>query len=148
MTHRYSEIYLDDAMSILGEAVEYAVLACKVPGQEFLNCFIKSGIAKLFEEGHPKYVTGMSGIELAQHVFRHFGMEDDIPQRPSLDYPPEYWVGWTYAYYQWHSGLPFREIVAAIPYQELLERYWPLHEADVTKAAAVMDDIMAKRTAP
>lgn len=145
MTHRYSKVYLEDAMSILGEAVEYAVVDCKVPGQKFLDCFVQSGIAKLFEEGHPKYITGMSGIELAQHVFRACCMKDDIPQTNSFDYPPEYWVGWTYAYYQWYSGLPFREIVSAIPYQELLNHYWPLHEADVTKSATIMDDIIARR---
>lgn len=146
MTHPYSEVYLDDAMSILGEALEYAVIVCHVPGQEFLDCFVRSGIAEMFEEGHPKYVTGMSGIELAMHVFRACGMKNDVPQIDSLDYPPEYWVGWTYAYYQWHSGLSFREIFVAIPYEELLKRYWPLHEADVTKSAAVMDDIISSST--
>lgn len=65
MTHAYSEVFLDDAMDTLGAAVEYAVLACGIDGQAFIDLFLASGIAGEFGRGNVTYISGMSGIELA-----------------------------------------------------------------------------------
>ena len=50
MTHAYDELYLDDAMETLGEAVEYATLFSKIDGQEFLDLFVTCGIAESLEK--------------------------------------------------------------------------------------------------
>ena len=68
MTHAYNELYLDDAMKNLGDMIDYAIQACGYEPDEFFSLFIASGIATQFETGNPKYVTGMSGVELAQAV--------------------------------------------------------------------------------
>lgn len=144
-TEAYSEAYLDDAMSNLGDAFEYAVHEYGMSGEQFADCFVKSQISESFGKGDPKFVTGMSGIELARTVLNRCGVltRDDRPN--NFGYSPEYWVGWVYAYYQWSTGLSFEEIFTAVPYGRLHRMYWPLHEADITKAASIMDDIVREQ---
>ena len=120
MIHAYDEMYLDDAMETLGNAVEYAVLFCGMDGQEFLNLFIISGLAGEFGKGNVKYVSGMSGVEFARLVLEICGKQcGDIHELPYVDYPPEYWIGWILAYYQWHSGKSFETICRRISYNDL-----------------------------
>lgn len=149
MTHAYKEYFLDDAMDTLGLAVEYAVLWLQIDGQEFLDLFCASGIAERFGLGDAMYVSGMSGIELARKVLTVCGK--NIPAyQDDLDlpfwYPPEYWVGWILAYYQWYCGKPFREILRKLQYQSLRRLYGVLHEADPGKAVAVFDELLEKPT--
>ena len=141
MTNPYSEVYLDDAMSNLGEAFEYAIFNCNLTGQEFSGCFVKSRIAEFFGEGDAKYISGMSGIELARTVLERCEIRVPETAPDIIGYTPEYWVGWVYAYYQWYSGLSFEETFKAIPYERLYQMYWPVHEADISKAASIMDEI-------
>lgn len=143
MTHAYNEIYLDDAMENLGNALEYAVLFCNMEGQEFIDLFLASDIASEFGKGNVKYVSGMSGIELAQAVLKKCGKKTvDIKELPYIDYPPEYWVGWILAYYQWYTGKTFATICQKLSYQSLIDMYGVLHEADPSKAVSIFDEIM------
>lgn len=143
MIHAYDEIYLDDAMEILGNAIEYATLFCQISGQEFLDLFIVSGIAEEFGRGNAKYISGMSGIELAQLILERCGKKAEaVKELPYIDYPPEYWVGWILAYYQWYTGKSFSTISRKITYQSMSDLYGVLHEADPSKAVSVFDDIM------
>lgn len=143
MIHAYDEIYLDDAMEALGGAVEYATLLCKIGGQEFIDLFIAGGIASEFGRGNVKYISGMSGIELARLVLENCGKKaNDITEIPYIDYPPEYWVGWILAYYQWYTGKPFAAICKRISYQSMIDMYGVLHEADPSKAVSVFDRMM------
>lgn len=145
MIRAYDEIYLDDAMETLGNAVEYATLFCKVEGQEFLDLFLISGIAEEFGRGNVKYISGMSGIELARVVLEKCGKKvPDITELPYIDYPPEYWIGWILAYYQWYTGKSFSTICKKISYRSMNDLYGVLHEADPSKAVSVFDDIMNK----
>ena len=142
----YDEIYVEDAMETLGSAVEYAVLFCGITGQEFLNLFVVSGISDEFGRGNVKYISGMSGVELAKAVLEKCGKETyDVRDLPYIDYPPEYWIGWILAYYQWHSGKSFDAICMNISYEDFYHVYGVLHEADPTKAAEVFDGMMRKQ---
>lgn len=146
MIRAYDEIYLDDAMDCLGTAVEYATLFCKMDGQEFLDLFIASEVAREFGRGNVKYISGMSGIELARYVIKKCGM--DIREHQDLqhtDYPPEYWVGWILAYYQWYTGKPFMVICNRLKFSTLMDLYGVLHEADPSKAVSVFDQSMAPK---
>lgn len=146
MTHAYDEIYLDDAMETLGGAVEYATLFCNIDGQEFLDLFIVSAISEEFGKGNVKYISGMSGIELARCVLERCGKKpSDISELPYIDYPPEYWIGWILAYYQWHTGKTFENICKKISYKTLNNLYGVLHEADPSKSVEVFDDIMKSK---
>lgn len=143
MTHAYSEVFLDDAMDTLGAAVEYAVLACGIDGQAFIDLFLASGIAAEFGRGNVTYISGMSGIELARAVFRRTGKswteEQDLAH---IDYPAEYWVGWILAFYQWETGKSFEAICRKISYQSIFNLYGVLHEADPSKAVLSFNAIM------
>lgn len=134
MLYSYSDCYLDDAKDILGTAIEYAVLHHGISGSEFLDLFLKSGIADEFGRGNCKYVAGMSGIELAYSIFSCCGIEYAYHNGElSYFYPPEYWCGWILAHYQWWSGLSFRDILARISYEDIRSLYI-LHEASEEKA--------------
>lgn len=145
MIHAYDEVYLDDAMETLGGAVEYATLFCNIDGQEFIDLFVASDISAEFGRGNVKYISGMSGIELARLILEKCGKKvADITELPYIDYPPEYWVGWILAYYQWYTGKSFSTICRKITYQTMRDLYGVLHEADPSKAVSVFDDIMKK----
>lgn len=145
MTHAYDEIYLDDAMETLGNAVEYATLFCNIDGQEFIDLFIASGIAEEFGRGNVKYISGMSGIELAKLILEKCGKKSsNRTELPYIDYPPEYWIGWILAYYQWYTGKSFASISKRISYESMNNLYGVLHEADPIKAVNVFNNIISK----
>lgn len=147
MTHAYDEIHLDDAMETLGGAVEYATIFCNVNGQEFLDLFIASGVAEEYGRGNVKFISGMSGIELARYILEKCGKtSSNITEMPYIDYPPEYWIGWILAYYQWHTGKTFDSVCKKISYETLYKLYGVLHEADPRKAVDVFDSIMQKNS--
>ena len=75
MIHAYDEQYLSDAMRNLGEAFDFARNVCRIDLDTFLTMMISTGVAALFEQGTPKYVSGMSGVELALGVMRRSGLE-------------------------------------------------------------------------
>ena len=121
MISAYSELFVNDAMETLGEAFEYAINNLKIRGQEFLNLFSLGRIGEAFSRGEIRYISGMSGIELANKALK------------------EYWCGWILAYYQWYSGKTFSQIQKKISFQSLMNLYGVLHEADTSKAVQVLD---------
>lgn len=52
MTQAYAEAYLNDAMKNLGEAFGYAVNACALTADGFMELFIASGYAEQFGKGN------------------------------------------------------------------------------------------------
>ena len=146
MTHAYNEIYLDDAMENLGSAFEYATLFCNIKGQEFFYLFLSSGIAHEYGRGNVKYISGMSGIELASLILTKCGkVPSTTVELPYIDYPPEYWIGWILAYYQWYTGKSFARIYQRISYDTLYNLYGVLHEADPQKTVAVLNELMIQK---
>jgi len=135
MTRAYDIAYLDDAMASLGAMMDYAVNTCGEEFTLFYARFLASGIADAFSRANPKYLGGMSGIELASLVASRTGnalpKEDDLVDIGS----PEYWTGWTLAYLSWYLNMDFRTMQSrGLTAQSLLDRYPVLHEADPSKA--------------
>ena len=145
MTPAYAELYLNDAMRAMGEMLDYAVHDCGCDGDLFFAQFLASGVAEQFERGNPKFVGGMSGVELALEVFRRTtGQIPDVDASAYGEKSPEYWAGWSLAYYQWESGMPFREIVShGLTVSEVCSMYL-LHEADISKFAEAADKVIQK----
>lgn len=143
--HAYSELYLDDAMQNLGDMLDYAVCDCGYQPDEFFGKFISSGIAKRFERGNPKYVAGMSGVELASEVAFLAEGKRLVVEPKFRDYKGrEYWAGWIMAYYQWYSGMRFSDMVEnGLAVSEVLALYI-LHEADESKFEETADKIIRK----
>lgn len=141
----YSELYLDDAMMNLGDMVEYAVCDLGYEPDEFFDWFIASGIASKFGKGNPKYVTGMSGYELAEAVLNATNIRYD-KKEPTyiLHKGREYWAGWIIAYYQWYTGKRFEDIVGdGLSLSTVLSMYI-LHEADESKFVDNANKIIAR----
>ena len=143
MTIAYNELYLDDAMQNLGDMVEFAVCDCGYDPDEFFGWFISSGVASGFERGNPKYIAGMSGVELAEEVLRITNVKHEEVVFQNRNYKGrEYWGGWILAYYQWITGKRFKDIVVGgIKLSTVLDMYI-LHEADVSKFVESADAII------
>lgn len=147
MTGGYDESALEYAMDNLGCALDYSVNFLGLDGQEFLDLFLTSGVAKEFQDGNPKFVTGMSGRSLADKVFELCGKTvAKIEGEANGDYSPEYWCGWILAYYQWYSGISFKKILPILNFEKLMKLYGVLHEADLSKAACVFDKLVHSET--
>lgn len=135
MTRAYDISYLDDAMTSLGAMLDYAVNSCGEDIALFYARFLASGVADSFSRANPKYLGGMSGIELASLVASRTGRE--LPKEDGLiDIgSPEYWTGWTLAYLSWYLGMDFGTIQSrGLTVQSLRDRYPTLHEADLSKS--------------
>ena len=142
MIHAYQEIYLSKAQSVLGDAIDYAINSCKLSGGTFIKMFVASSVSRKIENGEPAYIAGKSGIEIVMEIVSETtGKSLIIEQLKSNGRSREYWIGWTVAYYQWYSGRKFGDIFKALPFEDLQNMYYTLHEADITKFA----DIAEKR---
>ena len=143
MMSAYSELYLDDAMNNLGDMVEYAVCDMSYDPDQFFGWFISSGIADKFEKGNPKYVTGMSGFELAEAVLNATNIKYEKIEPTHIDFKGrEYWGGWILAYYQWFTGKRFEDIVkGGLPLSTVFSMYI-LHEADESKFVESANEIL------
>ena len=141
MTHAYREIYLSNAQSVLGDAFDYAINTCHIPGDIFVKLFVASSISKRMENGEPSLLSGKSGIEIAIEVVlettaKHLTME---PQE-RIERSAEYWIGWAVAYYQWYSARRYSDIFKVLTFDDLQKMYYTLHEADITKFIDIAEE--------
>lgn len=145
MLHSYQKMYLSKAQAVLGEAFDYAINTCKIPGESFIKQFVVSSVSKKMENGEPAYLVGKSGIEIAADVVAETtGKELTEMPADRFGRSIEYWIGWTIAYYQWWSGRKYSAIFRAFGFDELRKMYYTLHEADVSKFAVIMDERLRK----
>ena len=144
----YNELYLDDAMNNLGDMVEYAICDLDLDPDEFFGWFISSGIASRFEKGNPKYIAGMSGVELTGAVLSALNLSYTLKTPSHNDFRgKEFWAGWILAYYQWFSGRRFEDIVkGGLPLSAVLSMYI-LHEADESKFVDAAEEILKRNSA-
>ncbi len=149
MIYAYDEVYIDDAMKNLGEAFDYAVNGCGLKLDQFVDMFITEGIANQFGTGSPKYVAGLSGMELVLEVTSKAGL--DVKSKDTFveyDCSPEYWCGWILAYYQWYTRRSFKEIKSFISMENILNMYPTLHEASMDKFVDNLDSIIESQKMP
>lgn len=140
MIHAYQELYLSKAQSVLGDAFEYAICTCKMPGKDFIKLFVASMMSKRMENGEPACLAGKSGVEIVQEILAETkGQEVEAASNMQDQRPPEYWMGWAIAYYQWFSNKRYCDIFSAVTYDDLHSMYTTLHEADISKFVSVMD---------
>ncbi len=140
MIYQYNEIYLDNAMNNLGEAIDYAFYSLKLSSAEFINLFITSGYAKQFEIGNPKIISGLSGTELALNILETSNIAlSSIPNsRNEYDYSPEYYAGYILVYFTYKTGISFKSINKTISIDEIIKMYPLLHETSNDKAIDIL----------
>lgn len=143
----YNKIYLDDAMQTAGAMMDCAVNVLGCPAEEFCARFLSSGIADRFSRGDVTCVAGKSGVELAIEVMRLTGRNISVSDCVISISSPEYWAGWTLAYYQWHSGLSFKQLSRmGLDMCSVAAMFTPLHEADLSVFCERADEIVKART--
>lgn len=143
MIRAYQEIYLSKARSVLGDAFDYAVNTCGIPGNDFVKLFVGSSVSKRMENGEPACLAGKSGIEIAQEIVAETkGQELQIELQEHVGRSKEYWIGWAVAYYQWYSGRRYSDIFKVLSFKDLQKMYYTLHEADITKFVDIVDSRM------
>ena len=135
----YSKAYLNDAMDSLGAMFDYAVNDGDYKADDFFDRFVASGVARNIELGNPKFLAGMSGVEMAQEVLRRTEpAHKPFRQRFREQRMPEYWMGWALSYLQWRTGNSFSQLRSRkLGPTELLRLYPTMHEADLTKLEAL-----------
>ena len=144
MIHAYNHYYLEDAMNNVGNMLDCAVNAVHCDINVFFEMFLASGVASQIEIGNPRFVSGLSGVELCQKVFEK-SSDFDIKE---IDYQPfertkEFWAGWSLAYYQWFRAKSFLYIQRnGLDINRIVEMYPTLHEADLSKFVETADSII------
>ena len=144
--HAYTETYLPRAQKNLGEAIDYAVNACDLNADDFMERFIASGLASEWEEGSPRVLAGLSGTELVRDVYATTGEDAKwpAPQR-AFALSREYWAGWVLAYYHWWTSRSFRDIARIASVQSAIEMYNPLHEESENRFVDRMEELAAEQ---
>lgn len=102
----------------------------------FYNLFLQNPLSKRFEKGDPFIIWGKSGTEIAFEItdknindFKDKQAVNDAGLK--LHRSPEYWAGWSLAYYQWYSGKTFKEIDNSVSIKNIVHLYNPYHEMDI-----------------
>ncbi|MBP5483704.1 MAG: helix-turn-helix transcriptional regulator [Bacteroidales bacterium] len=132
--HAYDESYLAEAKDHLGDMFDYAVNTLGMEIRDIFERFAYSGTGEMFEYGHPLFLAGMCGSDLARRVLENTGRPGPYPDYVFTDYSQEYWAGWALAHFQWYSGISFKDIDRyGLPIEEVVRMYYPLHEADISK---------------
>lgn len=139
MTCAYSEMYLEDAMRTLGEAVDFAICDQGLNPAELTAILSNSIEMRQFEHGMPRVICGMSGDELAREIIAHAGLKPaECRETYPFDRSPQYWAGWVLVYTQWVSNLGFNELLEVAPLDWIIGSYHPLHEASEDKFAEIV----------
>jgi DNA-binding XRE family transcriptional regulator len=134
-------MYLSKAQASLGDAFDYAINTCGIPGEKFINCFIASSISKRMENGEPSLLSGKSGIEIAiEVVLETTGKHLETEPQEHIERSVEYWIGWAVAYYQWYSARRYSDIFKVLTFDDLQKMYYTLHEADITKFVDIAEE--------
>lgn len=145
-TRAYNKLYLEDAMNNLGSMLDCAVNAAHYDLFAFYAMFLSSGIASQIEIGNPRFVAGLSGVELMELVVKK---TSDKPL-PAIHYvpferTPEYWTGWALAYYQWFTAHSFSFLQRnGLSINTMLSLYPTLHEADLSKFVNTADTLIER----
>lgn len=142
----YQETYLHKAQASLGNAFDYAINSCEIPGEDFVKFFTASSVSKRMENGEPAFLAGKSGIEIAfDVVFETTGKQLNKAPQEHIGRSREYWIGWAVCYYQWYSARSFSDIFKILSFDDLQNMYYTLHEADITKFVDIVDEKIRER---
>lgn len=149
MGRAYKKTYLNDAMRNLAVMMDCGVRKYGYAIEDFYDKFLSSYVSRQFSKGNPRYLVGLSGAELADMVVESSGHAISKENDGTFSVGPEYWAGWVLAYYQWRSCRSFTYMQRkGLGIREVINMYYPLHEADVTKFADIADSIIKRNSLP
>ena len=131
----YDEIYLEDVENNIGYMLEYAV-CCELDPVAIWSIFVNSKIAKEIERGNPKYLSGYSGREYLDILISSYSFSANKPvlnSECSLNNDKYFWTGNAVVKLQYQTCMRFSELEIYLPLEEILDMYYILHEADLSK---------------
>lgn len=140
MMHAYIEPYLKDVMRNLGVMSHFCINEYGLTPEQFSVLFSKSLVAEQISNGNPRFLTGMSGKEMADMMMEESKEQSNVTTSTDMYHvTPEYWAGWVMAYYQWFTAKSFAQMFAdGKTYDKVLKMYHPMHEADLAKVVEAM----------
>ena len=142
MIKSYDELYLNDAIKSLSNLFDYVINDCKIECDFFADIFANSKYIKLFENGNPNVISGLSGEELSLKILNDVFPNEYFPKKVyKINKSPEYWSGWALSQYQYHSCRSFKEIFFRIKLSKIIEMYNPYHEMDVKHFIDAIDNL-------
>ena len=148
MIRAYDEIYLEDAMTNLGVMMDYGRLVCSGGFDAFASRMTVCEPIRQFEAGNPRYLVGLSGIELAEEVIFSTGGDCGTITYRLGERNEYFWTGWAGAYLQWSLGTSFESLRRrGLSMKEILSMYPLYHEVDLSKFCLEAEGIMS-RTCP
>lgn len=154
MTRAYDERYVACAQECLGVLFENAPQLLNRPLAAVFELFASSSYARRFETGDCTIVAGKSGYEVACDLLWETGGDvrgvccAETSLQAATGRSRAYWLGWALAYYQWDTGLPFREIARFASVDTLLDAYQPYHEMDVRQFVDYLNELRANASLP
>ena len=143
MIHAYDKIYLEKARTSMGRMLDFAVHDLNMDLEEFWKKFLSSELCSRFENGDSAVLAGMSGIEMAYSVLSD-SMQHINPGF-SAARSQEYWLGWALAYYQWDTGIRFRDIFCADDISKIRAMYYPYHEMDIRHFCNALNELYSEK---
>ena len=124
----YSSLYLNEAQDWLGEFLETSICVLKMELKEVWDLFTCSQYSLSFGDGDPFVILGKSGSEVAFEL-----CNKRVDKLPFIyDRTPEYWLGYSLAYYEWEKNIPFAFITRSIGIDVILLMYKKYHEMDIS----------------
>ena len=145
MIRAYDKLYLEDAMRNLAVALDYGAMSCAGGIREFYDRMLAGRVIRHFENGNPRFLVGMSGIDLAQSIIESTGGRFDRFDYVLEDRSVIFWTGWVLAYLQWFTGMSFEALKKrGIDERRVIRMYPAFHEADLSKFVASALKIMAE----
>lgn len=144
MIRAYDKLYLEDAMRNLAVALDYGAMACAGGIGEFYDRMLAGRVIRYSENGNPRFLVGMSGIDLAQSIIESTGGRFDRFDYVLEDRSVIFWTGWVLAYLQWFTGMSFEALKKrGMDERRVIRMYPAFHEADLSKFVASALEIMA-----
>ena len=75
--------------------------------------------------------------------YRLTGAECEVAPEYVYGKSPEYFAGWSAAYYSWYKDISFSDINRVVPIDKIVDLYHPYHEMDVMRFVDYMDEKMS-----
>lgn len=146
MIRAYDGIYLEDAMQNFAVMMDYGSRVCHGGMDGFYDRLLASDVVRQFETGNPRYLVGMSGIDLATQVIVSTGEPCGTITYILGPRSDIFWTGWSSAYLQWYTATSFENLRRlGLSAGEVRRMYPTFHEADLSKFTETALDIIARR---
>ena len=100
----------------LGDMLQFASYDAGWDIEKYYDAFISTGVSDEMYRGRSRLVAGKSGVEIFYEVFfRLTGSECEIKPTLRVEKTPEYFAGWSLAFYSWYRNRSYASIQCAFP---------------------------------